>query len=108
MLISFALTLNTQQITKNILSYFYYNIPKLISIFPSGGSLSGNTEVFLKGIELNPFSNLNKTKYDKNSVIKFGNKNVKAYIVNETSIKLFSPPSKTLRKDLIQVILNFF
>ena len=106
--VSFRVTLNDQQTTKETVNYYYYPEPAISKLTPNYGPTTGGTSVEIEGQSLDPFNDmLSEVNNHNDTFCRFGRDIlVLATIVSDAKIICVAPPSQFARTYFVDVTLN--
>lgn len=91
--ISFSISLNGQQQSKDLIDYWYYQAPTVASLEPNYGPEQGGNEVILKGSSMFPFIDEPRINNQNDTFVLFRDLNVKVpgIMLNSTRMSVIAP-----------------
>jgi hypothetical protein len=104
--ISFSVSLNKQQNSRDDLSYWYYNWNAINELLPNYGPDAGGNTVLLKGQNFDPFKGENIDNNNDTFCNFEGIGKVKAKIINSTKATCVAPPNYLLDMTYVEMTLN--
>lgn len=91
--ISFSVSLNKQQQSRDMIDYWYYSNPMVAKLEPNFGPDSGGNEIILMGSSMHPFIDENRIDNANDTFCIFSDLNVKtpARLINATKMACIAP-----------------
>jgi len=97
---------NNQQLTPTEINYFYHAVPEISALVPNEGSISGGTEVYIRGKQMNPFLDAD-ISYENTTFAKFGqDQYVRLELINKTHAKAIAPPVASAVPVTVEITFN--